>query len=97
MSDPITDNQRRQAATQQHQDMGRLGAMIGETVLRMDRIESRFKSVDERLVQVLAVVGRTEVKNVLLSAICGAFCGTLSGMATAGLMLHYAVSQGWIG
>ena len=85
------------AATQQHQDMGQLKAMIGETTIRMDRLEGRFKSVDERLVQVLAVVGRTEVKNVLLATVCGAFCGCLSGMATTALMLHYAVRQGWIG
>lgn len=96
MSDPITDQQRRMAASQQHNDMGKLGAMIGETTLRMDRIEGRFKSVDERLVQVLAVVGRTEVKNVLLAALGGAFCGSLSGMATAALMLHYVTSQGWV-
>lgn len=96
MNDPITENQARQAANQQHSDMGKLGAMIGETVLRMDRIEGRFKSVDERLVQVLAVVGRTEVKNVLLAAVTGAFCGSMGGIATAALMVHYAVSQGWV-
>ena len=95
MTDPITQHARDTAASQQHRDMGTLSAMIGETVLRMDRIEGRFKSVDERLVQVLAVVGRTEVKNVLLSAVVGAFCGCMSGMATAGFMLHYAVTEGW--
>jgi len=85
------------AAAQQHQDMGQLKAMIGETTIRMDRLEGRFKSVDERLVQVLAVVDRTEVKNVLLAAVIGAFAGCLSGMSAAALMLHYAVRQGWIG
>ncbi len=95
--DPLERTAQQAAAQQQHHDMGQLKGLIGETALRMDRIEGRFKSVDERLVQVLAVVGRTEVKNVLLATVCGAFCGCLSGMATTALMLHYAVRQGWIG
>ena len=77
--------------------MTRIGELAYSTAVYQSNHESRLHGHDKILQEFALTAGRTDLKNIFLSAVCGAFAGACAGMATAGLMLHYAVSQGWIG
>lgn len=77
--------------------IGRLEAWFAALDQRAGEADRRLESMDRNLVTMVESFQRTELRNVILASLCGAFSGCVAGLATAALMMHYAVTNGWIG
>lgn len=66
-----------------------LRGMLGESILRQDRAEQRLTGIERRQ--------GSEIKNVLLAALVGAFAGAIAGAATAVPITLWAVHTNIIG
>lgn len=62
---------------------------------RAGETDRRLESMDRNLVTVIAAIQRTETRNVILASLCGAFTGSICGLAAAALFLQYAAARGW--
>ena len=92
--DPI---KRHAETTRFEYTLGRLEALFVSLDQRAGETDRRLESMDRNLVTVISSIQKAETRNVILASLCGAFTGCVAGLATAALMMHYAVTNGWIG
>jgi len=89
MTDPISQHYKTQQAVNEAREQGRYDALLGSTVLRVDAHDIAFEAIRQD-------VNRSEIRNVFLATIAGAFTGCFSGALVVMTVLYYVVSQGWI-
>lgn len=73
---------------QRSEEYGRLQALLGSAVLRMDDLERRFLSLEAKLIEVLAVVSRISIVHIFAAVMFGTFGGVSGALAVT----HYVLA-----